>query len=188
MSRLIVPEEAQLGYWQIWFCFDIVVNSCQSEIDNSSSSIIKPGCVSFFRNKNILLTSYMMRSSKKPFSSTHFPQNPCRFCSFGHSGPLVEFSMISWHQRRRRRKPWVNSHLSLETRATFRRGDAPKSGGHEHAALLYRAHCVLSYRNWICIEMNRIPITIGKYTVTSRGPFLARNFTLMMSCSKGNLI
>ena len=70
----------------------------------------------------------MMTSLKERSWATHFCQNHCHFYSFMHSGPLVKFSTISWHQRRRRRTPRVIRLISLETRATFRRGDVSKVG------------------------------------------------------------
>ena len=121
---------------------------------------------------------------KERSSSTVFI--PQRFFSFAHSGPLVFFSMISWHQRRRRRKPRVISHLSLVTRATFRCGDVPKSGVSAPSAL------ALVFTVYLPIEIDfnlktQIPITIGNYTVTSAVQFLLRNFALRRSCIKENL-
>ena len=42
----------------------------------------------------------------------------CRFYSGFDSGPLVDFSMTSWHQRSRRKKPRVNSYLYLRYRSS----------------------------------------------------------------------
>ena len=78
------------------------------------------------RSSNLYI--YMMTSLKKAFSATLFLLSPCRFLTPGLMGPLVEFLLNSWHQRRCRFLPKVIYHLSLQTRATFRRGDVSKGG------------------------------------------------------------
>ena len=60
--------------------------------------------------------------------NVQFLGETCPFLCLIDSRPLIEFSTSSWHPRSRRRKPLVKSHLSVETRPSFPRGDVSKVG------------------------------------------------------------
>ena len=110
------------------------------------------------------------------------------------SGPLIDFSMTSWHQRSRRNKTRVKSHLSLETRATFRRGDVSKVGvtqiyefRMQNQRTSYRKQTIWMIFAWIysktCSEDKPVawlwgPVAKTKMTLHSRSSPTAR----LMSC------
>ena len=73
----------------------------------------------------------MMRSLKEAFSPTLFSKNsetPCHFWNVWLTGPLVACFIISWHQRRRRRRPRVFSSSSLCYSSSYVQNYMSKSG------------------------------------------------------------